>query len=293
MNKHFSSPFNFGSIPRELATYEKSAIAILPVPYDATTSYKPGARDGPSAIISASRNMELYDDELGKNLSNVGICTLDELDVLIDPEKMTNRVYESVKQLILDRKFVVTLGGEHSISVGSVKAHKEAYPRLSVLHLDAHADMRDENGGSRFDHGCAARRISEICPIVQAGIRSLSREEAEFLQTSNHKVLYMKDIANRDKSWMNETVESLTDDVYITLDLDVIDPSLIPSVGTPEPGGLQWYPLLKLLKLISNRKKVVGFDVVELCPQENAASDFIAAKLTYKMMCYYNAKRIL
>ncbi|MBI2133875.1 agmatinase [Candidatus Woesearchaeota archaeon] len=291
MNPHFSSPFNFGAIPRQLSGYEKSRIVILPVPYDATTSFKPGARDGPSAIISASRSMELFDLESGKNLSELGICTLDELDILVDPEKMASRVCEAVMQLLHDKKFVVMLGGEHSLSIGSVRAFKDSYPGLSVLHLDAHADLRDENGGSRFDHGCAARRISEICPVVQAGIRSLSKEEADFIKESKQRIFFAKDMAEND-SWMDEAISALGDEVYVTLDLDVLDPGIMPSVGTPEPGGLGWYPLLAFLKRVSGKKKVVGFDVVELSPQKNVSSDFLAAKLVYKMMGYFNERNL-
>lgn len=293
MNPHFSSPFNFGAIPSELAQYSKSKIVILPVPYDATTSYKPGARDGPAAIIAASRAMELNDEDTGNNYSSLGICTLDELDIVIDPEKMVNRVYEACVPLVEDGKFVILLGGEHSLSFGLAKAYRGIYKDLSVLHIDAHGDMRDENGGTKFDHGCVARRISEICPVVQVGIRSLSKEESEFIAQSGHKVVYAKEIAeSNDDSWMESAIGALSENVYITIDLDAFDPSLIPAVGTPEPGGLGWYKFLKFMKKLSENKKVVGFDAVELCPQPGGiSSDFTAAKLVYKLIGYFAGRQ--
>ncbi|MBI4439151.1 agmatinase [Candidatus Woesearchaeota archaeon] len=289
MNPHFSSPFNFGAIPREFSDYRKSRVAILPVPYDSTTSYRPGTRDGPHAIIAASRSMELYDEKARANFSEMGICTLDELDIVTDPERMVGRVYEAARQVLSDGKFLVMLGGEHSLSFGTSKALKEAYPDLSVLHIDAHGDMREENGGSRFDHGCVARRISEICPVVQVGIRSLSGEEADFISMSGHRVFYAYDIAqDTDGKWMEEAIGALSGSVYVTIDLDALDTGIMPSVGTPEPGGLQWYTLLRLMERLSQRKNVVGFDVVELAPQPgNVAPDFTAAKLVYKLIGFF------
>ncbi len=285
---HFSNPFAFGAIPRELSEYKKSKVVILPVPYDGTTSYKPGARDGPSAIISASRSMELYDEESGKNFSELGICTLDELEVVVNPESMVNRVYESVSHLISENKFVVMLGGEHSLTFGAVKALHEKHAAMSVLHLDAHSDLRFENGGSKFDHGCVARRIFELnVPVVQAGIRSISDEEAEFIRKSGHKVIFGEQIAE-DGAWMDEAIGLLSDDVYVTIDLDALDPGIMPSVGTPEPGGIGWYPLLKFMKKLSEKKRIIGFDIMELSPQPgNVAPDFTAAKLTYKLIGYF------
>ncbi len=292
---HFSTPFSFGAIPRELSEYRKSKIVILPVPYDGTTSYKPGARDGPSAIIAASRSMELYDEETGKNFSDIGICTLDELEVVVDPEKMVNRVYETVSHLVSESKFVVMLGGEHSLSFGAVKAFKEKNKCLSVLHVDAHSDLRFENGGSKFDHGCVARRISEIgVPFVQVGIRSISEEEAEFIRKSGHKVVFAEEIAgSKDDSWMDGVIGKLQDDVYVSIDLDAFDPGIMPAVGTPEPGGMQWYPFLRLMKKLSSKKNIVGFDIMELSPQPgNVAPDFTAAKLTYKLIGYFFHQKI-
>ena len=276
---HFSSPYNFGSIPRQLSEYNKSRIVILPVPYDATTSYKSGTRHGPQAIIDASRSMELFDEETNTNISNFGICTLDELDVVVDPEKMVHRVYETYQHLINDDKIVVMLGGEHSLSFGSIKALIEKHPNISVLQIDAHCDLAFDNGSTKFDHGCVARRISELCPIVQVGIRSVAPEDLEYAGQKGIRMFYASEIASSsDSSWMDEAVSKLSDDVYITIDVDGLDPSIMPSVGTPEPGGLQWYQLLGMLKKVSENKNILGFDVVELCPLPgNIAPDFAAA----------------
>lgn len=289
MNPHFSSPFNFGALPQELSDYKKSRVVILPVPYDATTSYRSGTRDGPAAIISASMALETYDEDSGRDFSALGICTLDEMDIVVEPEAMVKRVYEAVQALVADGKFVVMLGGEHSLSFGAAKAFREKYPELSVLHIDAHADMRDEHSGTRFSHGCVARRISEICPLVQVGIRSLSREESGFISKSGHRVVYAREIAeSRDDGWMEAAISSLSKDVYITFDLDALDNGIMPSVGNPEPGGLEWYPVLSFLRRLSGSRNIVGFDAMELSPiPGNVAPDFAAARLVYKLIGYF------
>lgn len=292
-NPHFYFPFNFGAILHELADYDKAKVAILPVPYDATTTYQPGTRNGPKALIEASRCLEFYDEETGKNFSDVGVCTLDEMEVVDDTEKMVNRVYEGVRVLLGDNKKVVLIGGEHSISSGSAKAHIEKYPDLTVLHVDAHADMRDELAENRYNHGCVARRISEMCPLVSVGVRSIAEEEAEHIRSSNGriKIFFAKDIHNS-SAWMDEAVKSLGKNVYITIDLDAFDISVMPSVGTPQPGGMQWYHMLEFMKKIAAAKNVVGFDVTELMPiPGNHAPDVLAAKLVYKLIGYFFSKQ--
>ncbi len=294
-NPHFYLPFNFGAIPHELAEYGTSKVAILPVPYDATTTYQPGTRNGPKALIEASRCLEFYDEETEKNFSELGICTLDELEVVDDAEKMVNRVYEATKVLLGDGKKAVVIGGEHSISSGSVKAHIQKYPDLTVLHVDAHADMRAELAENRFNHGCVARRISEMCPLVSVGVRSIAEEEIDHIRGSNGriKVFFAKDIHDSSNSaWMNEVVKSLGKNVYITIDLDAFDISIMPSVGTPQPGGLGWYQMLEFMKKIAAAKNVVGFDVTELMPiPGNHAPDVLAAKLVYKLIGYFFSKQ--
>jgi agmatinase len=206
----------------------------------------------------------------------------------VPPEEMVEKVRVAVLECLKAGKFPVVLGGEHSITPGAVKAFKEVYENLSVLHMDAHYDMRDEYLGSKFNHACAARRTSEICPIVQVGVRSLSKEERDFLSaaTAPIKTMDVYDILDR-PFWKDEVSKALTDNVYVTIDLDVFDPSLVPAVGTPEPGGIGWYETLELLRSVSKDRKIVGFDVMELCPiPGQPASDFLAAKLVYRLLGY-------
>ena len=281
---------NFLGMEEEYSSYKKSKAVILPIPYDKTTTYIKGTKSGPAAIIDASRYMERFDDELNQETFKIGIHTAESLDVdKLSPEEMVEKVYGFVSELLKANKFPVSLGGEHSVSIGAARAFKEVYPNLSVLQLDAHYDMRDEYFGSKLNHGCVARRISEICPIVQVGTRSLSREEKDFLSAqANGKVksISVYDILDSPR-WKDMVSDSLTENVYITIDLDVFDPSLMPAVGTPEPGGIGWYETLDLLKDIAKDKKVVGFDVVELCPiKDQVASDFLAAKLIYRLLGY-------
>jgi len=285
-NPHFNFPFNFGALQGELADYDKAKVIMLPVPFDATTSYKSGTRDGPHAIIDASRYVEFYDEEAKKNFSEIGICTLDEMEVANDAKATIDRVYEVTKTILDDGKKFVMLGGEHSLTSGAVRAFKEKYDNLSVLHLDAHADMADENSESKWDHGCTARRVYEICPIVLAGIRSLDGEQAEFMKKEKIPVFFAHEIfTSKNDDWMDEAISKLTDTIYLTIDLDALDPSLMPSVGTPQPGGFQWFTLLKFLRKLARTKNVVGFDLMELMPIPGLhAPNFTAAKLTYKLI---------
>lgn len=280
----------FGGLEEEYSNYKKAKAVIVPVPFDKTTTYIHGTSRGPDALIEASRYLERYDDELNQETFKMGIHTMEALDVGgLSSEDMVQRVAAQTGELLKAGKFPVALGGEHSVSVGVVKAFKDAYPDLSVLQLDAHSDMRDELFGSKLNHGCVARRISEICPVVQAGIRSMSKEEKDFLSSpanKNVRTISVYDILEK-PFWKDTAADNLTGSVYITIDLDVLDPALVPSTGTPEPGGLGWYELLDLLKNVVKSKKVVGFDIVELCPiQGNIAPDFLAAKLLYRLLGY-------
>ncbi|MBI5682634.1 MAG: agmatinase [Deltaproteobacteria bacterium] len=289
-------PHNFGGLDEKTASPENARFVVLPVPYDMTASYQSGARKGPLAIIDASTHMELYDEELGIEAYKAGIHTMPYLEPTSKgPEDMVNVLYEASNDIIRQNKIPVMLGGEHSITLGLVRALKKKYPKMSVLQLDAHADMRDEYQESPYNHACIARRIIEICPIVQVGIRSLSVEEAEFLmKTQNSKLktqncgiftYFAKDIISSIP--VKDICNNLTDDVFITIDLDVFDLSIMPATGTPEPGGLNWYDVTRLLRSVAEKKNVVGFDVVELCPiPGNVAPDFMTAKLVYKMMGY-------
>ena len=281
---------NFAGLEEEYASSKKSKAVILPVPYEKTTTYIQGTKAGPAAIIDASKYMELFDDELNQETFKIGICTMDALDVEnLTSDEMVDKVYGSTAELLKANKFPVILGGEHSVSIGAVKAFKEAYPDISVLHMDAHYDLRNEYKGSKLNHGCVARRISEMCPLVQVGMRSISKEEKDFLATQTPdkiKTISVYDILEM-PLWKDTVSNSLSGNVYVSIDMDIFDPSLVPAVGTPEPGGIGWYETLDLLKEVSKDKKIVGFDVVELCPiKGQVASDFLAAKLIYRLLGY-------
>ncbi len=281
---------NYIALEEEYSSLKKSKVVVMPVPYDKTATYIKGTVNGPEAIIDASKKMELFDEELNQETYKIGIHTMEPLPVQdMAPEAMVEKVYASTLELLKANKFPVLLGGEHSLSIGSVKAFKEVYPDLSVLHLDAHYDMRDEYYGSKLNHGCVARRISEICPIVQTGMRSLSKEEKDFLSAQANgrvKTVNVYDILEM-PLWKDVISNGLSEHVYVSIDLDVFDPSLMPAVGTPEPGGIGWYETLDLLREVSKDKKIVGFDVVELCPiKGQVSSDFLAAKLVYRLLGY-------
>ncbi|MDO8785764.1 MAG: agmatinase, partial [Syntrophales bacterium] len=264
-----------------------AAFIVLPVPYDLTSTYQGGSRNGPLAILGASNHMELYDEELGKETYLAGIHTLPLLEVSArGPAEMMMTIHQRMLEIIAFDKIPVILGGEHSVSLGAVWAMKEKYPGISVLQLDAHADLRDSYQGSPYSHACVGRRIAELCPLVQAGIRSMSGEEASFIAEKKVKTFSADFMREKNRGW--ETIcENLQDDVYITIDLDVLDPAIMPSTGTPEPGGISWHDLLRLVREISGRRRIRGFDVVELAPIPGmVAPDFLAAKLIYRIMGY-------
>ena len=277
---------NFGGIYPE-CSLRNAKFVVVPVPYDLTSTYQSGSRRGPAAIIEASTNMELYDEELKKETYLAGIHTT--LPVSIDargPKNMISIVRKKISRVTGLNKIPVMLGGEHSITLGAVQAVIEKYPKLTVLQFDAHADLRDTYQGSPYNHACVARRISEICPLTQVGIRSMSKEEGEFLPKSKVKS-YSADFVLENKNWAETVCKDLKGDIFITIDLDVFDPSIMPATGTPEPGGLYWKDILHLLKLVSASCNIRGFDVVELAPLPGVvAPDFMAAKLIYRTMGY-------
>jgi agmatinase len=277
---------NFGGI-YPACSLGDALFVVVPVPYDLTSTYQPGSRRGPVAIIEASTNMELYDEELRKETYLAGIHTTLPLPVdARGPKHMINGIHREISGIAALNKIPVMLGGEHSISFGAIQALQEKYPKLTVLHLDAHADLRESYQGSPYSHASVARRISEICPLVQVGIRSMSKEEADYLAQSSIKS-YGADFVSEKKNW-NETVcKELSGDVFISIDLDVFDPSIMPATGTPEPGGLYWRDVLQLLRGVSRSCRIRGFDVVELAPISGiVAPDFMAAKLIYRLMGY-------
>jgi agmatinase len=275
---------HFGDLPEEFSALEQAGIVIVPVPYDRTSTWLKGADKGPAAIIEASAHMELYDIETDSEVYKKGIFTAEPVDGPELPEDMIDMVAEQVRKHLENDKFVVVVGGEHSVSLGPVRAHIEKNADITVLQLDAHSDLRDEYEGSRYNHACVMARIMELCPIVQVGIRSMDSSEKQFLD--KNRVIFARDILSN-KKWTEKVLSKLSENVYLTIDLDVFDPSIMPSTGTPEPGGLLWYDVLGLLRAVFENRNVAGFDVVELCPDErNKAPDFLAAKLIYKLLSY-------
>jgi agmatinase len=284
----YTDPVLFGGPAATPPTFETAQAVILPVPLDRTTTYLPGTRNGPREIIQASTHMELWDEELGVDVhGRACIFTLPEMELPFGEMASVMDELRRVAAAILARDaLLVTLGGEHSITPPIVAAAAARYRGLSVLQIDAHADLRDEYMGTRFNHACAMRRTLEHAPLTQVGIRSLSTEEAEVVGRLNTRIFYDHDM-RRDPGWIDRVVEGLTDHVYVTIDADGLDPAIMPAVGTPEPGGLSWYEALSLLRAVFRRKTVVACDLVELCPLPGLiAPNFLCAKLVYKMITY-------
>lgn len=274
----------YGDLPKKYTEFETSKVVIVPVPYDGTSTWLKGADKGPVALLEASANMEVYDVETDSEVHKVGIHTMPAVLENSSPEEMVDAVYSRIKDLLKKKKFPVVIGGEHSVSIGAIKAVASHFNDITILQLDAHADMRQEYEGSKNNHACVMARAKEVAPIVQVGIRSMSVEEREDIQPD--RVFYASHI-HEQKTWMYELLNKLTRNVYITIDLDVLDPSIMPSTGTPEPGGLLWYQVLEILKTVSEQVNIVGFDVVELRPmKENKAPDFLASKLIYTLLTY-------
>ena len=274
----------YAGIPKEHAAFETSKIVLIPVPYDGTSTFQKGADKGPEAFLHASENMELYDIETATEVYRQGIFLADAIDEDSSPEAVVEEVHRVTKEYILRNKFVTLFGGEHSISIGTIRAFNECFEDLTVLHIDAHADLRQEYQGSTCNHACAVYEASQTTNLIQVGIRSMDVAETRVMD--REKVWFAHDMAT-DDYWMDNVIEALGDNVFITFDLDALDPSIMPSTGTPEPGGLLWYETLDFLKQVFTEKNVVGFDIVELCPNtKDKSSDFLAAKLYYKMLSY-------
>ena len=281
----------FMHLDDEQTAFETAGVVIVPVPFDATTCYRPGTREGPQAIIDASRNLELYDTELKRCPCDVGIHTLRAVEpVMGNAAAMTNRI-EQVTGALLDRgKFVATLGGDHSISIGVVRAFAARYPQMSVLQIDAHTDLRDSYEENPLSSATIMRRVLDVCPrTAQVGMRSISEPEMRLIEERKLPLWLASDIAARgfrgDRGWVDEVVAALGDEVYITFDIDAFDPSLVPGTGTPEPGGMGWYEVMDLLGAVAAQRKIIGFDVVELSPLvEGHVSPVVAAKLVYKLI---------
>ena len=281
-----SQPGNFAGLPPQYSNYKSSRVTVLPVPYDSTTEWHSGTRSGPGSIIEASYYLEWFDLELGRELYSMGISTLPGIEPVLDsPEAMAGRVYSAAEALLDEGKFIVMLGGEHSISYGSIRACSQKFANFSVLQLDAHSDLRDQYLGTKYGHGCVIRRALEICPVTQVGIRSMSLEEHDFVKANKLTPFFMEQ--GRDRLCHSDIINSLSENVYVTIDLDVLDPSIMAAVGTPEPGGMGWSEILSLLRAVAEKRKIVGFDLVELCPGQGPSScSFLAAKLAYKLIGY-------
>ena len=285
-----ASPENFGGIPEENSRYETARAVIFPVPLERTTTYEHGTRNGPGAILAASRNMETWDEELEvETYSKIGIATLPAIDTAEGTlEKVLAEIHTTELARLKDGKFPVALGGEHSVTPPLVSAAAKKFPDLAVLQIDAHADLREAYQGNRGSHASAMRRVVEMCPAVQVAIRSLSMEEAEAIPRLRTKIYWARDIAHaRNDSWIPRVVADLPEHVYLTVDLDGFDPAYLPATGTPEPGGLDWYQVTALIREVAQTRNIVAADVVELLPQAgDHASDFLAAKLVYKILGY-------
>ena len=274
----------YAGITEKFAKLENAKVVLIPVPYDGTSTWQKGADKGPEAFLEASENMELYDIETGSEVYRQGVFLSEPLSDFDDPEEMVSTVHNRVKSFIKKRKFVTIVGGEHSVSIGAIRAFNESYNDLTVLHIDAHADLRKSYNGSRYNHACAMYEASQNTNLVQLGIRSMDKIETSVID--KEKVFFAHTIVNDDQ-WMENVLDNLSKNVYISFDVDAFDPSIMPATGTPEPGGLLWYETLEFLKLVFKKTNVVGFDIVELCPNPaHKASDFLVAKLYYKMLTY-------
>jgi len=281
-------PQNFLGLPPRYSDYARSRFAVLPIPYDSTTSFQTGTREGPAAIIRASQQVELFDEELEAECHKVGVATLDPLvPNMAGPEAMHGDVFNAAKHIVRDGKFLLGLGGEHSITSGLVRAVMTKHKKLSVLQIDAHLDLRDSWEGAKHSHACVMRRIVDLgATIVPVGIRNVSLEEHSFLKRRKIEPITARQ-CHTDDDWFDRVLNALSETVYVTIDIDGFDPSFAPGTGTPEPGGLDWYQVTGLLRLVAAEKKVVGADITEVMPiPGQAVTEFLAARLAYKLISY-------
>lgn len=283
----------FGGAAAAVKDPQTMRVLIVPVPYDATTTYLSGTRQGPAAILRASQQLELFDEETGREMQELGVATLDEVEVDAGgPTAMVARVRSLGEQILARGLFPLMLGGEHLLSLGIIQAVAGRAERLSILHLDAHGDLRETYQGTSHSNACVMRLASDYGSLVSVGIRALSVEEHRWLRERNLPVFYAGEIRRR-PNWQEDVLAHLGPEVYLTVDLDVFDPAEMPAVGTPEPGGLHWYEILDLVRLVCQQRRLVGADVMELCPQPgNPAPDYLAAKLVFKILAYRSAARI-
>ena len=275
---------NFGGINDQFAAFDSSKVLLQSIPYDGTSSWGKGADKGFDAFLEAAENMELYDIETDSEVFRQGIHILPENKENKSPESVFRSVYENTKTLLSTNKFLTSFGGEHSISIGVIKAFYEKYPDITILQLDAHSDLRPEYDGSPYNHACAVHDASKNTNLIQVGIRSMDTVEKPFL--NKEKCFFAEEIYGK-TDWMDQSIKLMSDQVYLIIDLDVFDPSIMPATGTPEPGGLDWNTVIRYLKKVFEQKNVLGFDIVELAPiPGNKAPQFLAAKLYYKLLSY-------
>ncbi|AOW21899.1 agmatinase [Urechidicola croceus] len=274
----------YAGIPEQFSKVETSKVVLIPVPYDGTSTWQKGADKGPEAFLEASENMELYDIETDSEVYKNGIYLADAVTEDDSPKSMVEEVHKVTKSYIRKNKFVTVFGGEHSISIGTIRAFNECFDNLTVVQIDAHADLRKEYDGSVYNHACALYEASQTTNLIQIGIRSMDKIEKTIMDED--KTFFAHEMAT-DDYWMENAIDLMTENVFLTIDLDAFDPSIMPSTGTPEPGGMFWYETLDFLKQVFEQKNVVGFDIVELCPNKHdKSSDFLAAKLYYKMLSF-------
>lgn len=275
---------NFGGIENEFASAENARIYLQSIPYDGTSTWGKGANNGFEAFLNAAENMELYDIETDSEVYKRGVHILPSITEASSAEAMFKAVYSSTKKLLDTGKFLTFFGGEHSISIGILKAFYEKYPDITILQIDAHSDLRASYLGTPYNHACALHAASKNTNLIQVGIRSMDIAEKQFINTD--KVFFAEEIYQQ-SDWMEKAIALMTDKVYITIDLDAFDPAVMPATGTPEPGGLDWNTTIRFLKKVFSSKEVMGFDIVELAPIEGLkAPQFLAAKLYYKMLSY-------
>lgn len=275
---------HFAGIDEEFCTFEKAAVLLQSIPYDGTSTWGKGADRGFDAFLEALENMELYDIETDSEAYLHGIHILPDIEENESPERVFEVVYKKTKELLDGNKYLTVFGGEHSVSIGVIKAYYEKFENLTILQLDAHADLRESYGGTRYNHACALADANRNANLIQVGIRSADASEMRYL---NRKQCYFAEDIYGNDSWMDESIAQMTDQVYLTIDLDVLDPSIMPATGTPEPGGLLWNTTIRYLRKVFEAKTVVGFDIVEFAPIEGQhAPQFLVAKLYYKLLSY-------
>ena len=284
-------PNNFLGLDLKFAEYGTARFAVLPIPYDATASHRPGTRAGPAAIIAVSEHLELFDEELGAEFHRCGIATLDALAPnMAGPQAMHEDVFKYARRVVRDAKTPIALGGEHGVTSGLVRAVAGKHKRLSVLQIDAHADLRDAYEGSRYSHAAVMRRVLEYTDVcVPVGVRNYSREEHRFMKKAGITPVSARQCHASD-DWPDAVLDRLTNDVYVTVDIDAFDPACAPGTGTPEPGGLDWSQVSGLLRRVAEQKTIVGADIVEVMPLPGqSVTEYIAARLAYKLICYIQA----